>query len=374
MWPLLGWFSGLMCVGSVAGAIAWGASMQSSSLYYQANGLHDEEVIVGTCNMTQTQAYSLNATSNRMYSAFLISYGAAFLCFMLSKLMLLGRLTNEASRAQMHAQSGRLLPMLFRAMAAAVVMCSVLSMVAYTAAGVYYVQSAAFKDLAVAACDAAGQDTNSSVAFVNSATAVSARGGTAVAVQNGSEAIALLLVSVAFVVLVTLSVAMFRRAEQAASQALLSCLQRNAEHQQSDRRTERAITIVDDTMHAAVDQRRRLVAACIVVLIMFPVRAAYDFLNAYASFSNPYNPACQLCDACQSNRFHVKVWLYYTPEFHPVIVALSSPLPLVLSLWLITAAHTSAVAIAENVLRARLGKEVSKRPKDPVTTAAAANE
>jgi hypothetical protein len=49
-------------------------------------------------------------------------------------------------------------------------------------------------------------------------------------------------------------------------------------------------------------------------------------------------------------------------------------LPLVLSLWLRTAAHTSAVAIAENVLRARLGKEVSKRPKDPVTTAAAANE
>ena len=45
------------------------------------------------------------------------------------------------------------------------------------------------------------------------------------------------------------------------------------------------------------------------------------------------------------NMYVVKAWLLYTPEFQSVVVALSSPLPLTLSLWLITAAHTRALAL-----------------------------
>ena len=36
MWPLLGWFSCLMCVGSVAGCVAWGAASQSNAIYWEA--------------------------------------------------------------------------------------------------------------------------------------------------------------------------------------------------------------------------------------------------------------------------------------------------------------------------------------------------
>jgi hypothetical protein len=36
MWPLLGRFSGFMCIGSLAGAVAWGTIMQSNDLYYDA--------------------------------------------------------------------------------------------------------------------------------------------------------------------------------------------------------------------------------------------------------------------------------------------------------------------------------------------------
>ena len=50
----------------------------------------------------------------------------------------------------------------------------------------------------------------------------------------------------------------------------------------------------------------------------------------------------------------VKAWLIYTPEFQSVVVALSSPLPLTLSLWLITSAHARALAIAVNVQQAGL--------------------
>ena len=51
----------------------------------------------------------------------------------------------------------------------------------------------------------------------------------------------------------------------------------------------------------------------------------------------------------------VKAWLLYTPEFQSVVVALSSPLPLTLSLWLITAAHTRALALHANMRLAMKG-------------------
>jgi hypothetical protein len=45
----------------------------------------------------------------------------------------------------------------------------------------------------------------------------------------------------------------------------------------------------------------------------------------------------------------VRAWLAFTPEFQPLVVALSSPVPLTLSLWLITAAHTRALALQANM-------------------------
>ena len=48
-------------------------------------------------------------------------------------------------------------------------------------------------------------------------------------------------------------------------------------------------------------------------------------------------------------RYGVRAWLAYTPEFQPLVVAWSSPVPLTLSLWLITAAHTRALALQANM-------------------------
>ena len=77
--------------------------------------------------------------------------------------------------------------------------------------------------------------------------------------------------------------------------------------------------------------------------------------------------ACTICGPCQSLPYLIKTWLIYTPEFQPIIVALSSPLPLVVSLWIITQAHTRAFGIAFNVLRARLGRDVPRQPTLPTS-------
>ena len=104
---------------------------------------------------------------------------------------------------------------------------------------------------------------------------------------------------------------------------------------------DKAMLVVGSSQQAAAEQRRRLVAACAIIMITFPVRVAYDIMAAYGNLGT-VNNSCASCGACQSQRWLVATWLNYTPEFQPIIVALSSPLPLAVSLWLITSAHRRA--------------------------------
>ena len=355
MWGQLGWFSGLMCVGSVAGAAAWGAKMRANTLSYEGIALV----------LNAQQQYAQLASASRWAAAFSIIYPVELLCFIAPKLMMLGRLTNIAARRlqvlaqeQEEGRGGRLgtgaLARVCRGIAAAVVLCCLAGMVALDVAAAYTVQAAALLDRAAAACDAQGNDTNSSLALLNGNDNFSTASSAATAVQVALEAVLLLLISSAYLLLVPLSVAMSRRAERSCALALLSS---GAGTNAGDARTDSVAAIVDDTMQAAVQQRRHLVIACVIVLLTFPARAAYDLINAYSSFNNAFNPACAgPCDACQPDQFLINVWLAYTPEFQPLVVALSSPLPLLVSLWIITGAHARAYTISLNILRARLGK------------------
>ena len=351
-WGQLGWFSGMVCVGSVAGAVAWGASMQSNAFFYEA----------AVPGVTPQQIYTLYASAGRFNAVLCIFYGLEFLCLIISKLMLLGRLAanaTQSSQAVVTEMSGvrrrwlsaRALPNVYRVMAGAVVVGGVLGMVADIVAGVYFVQTGLLADQAAVACDAAGNDTNSSLALSNAASAINTKAGTASSVQSISEALTLLLVSIAFLVIVSWSVALFRLSEREAARALQSVNGRgNIRPSEAN-----AARIVADAMQAAAEHRRRLTAACVIVLITFPARSALDLLLAYADFNALYNPACGTCDSCQSNQVLINNWLTYTPEFQPIVVAVSSPLPLTLSLWLVTKAHARVRLIAADVERARAG-------------------
>jgi hypothetical protein len=347
MWMQLGWFSGLVCAGSVAGCVAWAANMQRKVFLFE-----------GDVTINAGRKYTLYASAHRWQAAFSIMNGIEVLCFIIAKLMMLGRLTNNAARSlQEQGQGGGAVVRVFHVVAAAVLLCSVGGMVALDVAAAYLVQYVAVIDQAAAACDAQGNDTTSSLTLVSEALGFQTQSGTFISVQAILEAATLLLISSSYIILVPLSVAMFRRAERVGAHELLALAARaEVSVNTVNPRTERAAAIVDDTIQAAAEQRRRLVIACVVVLISFPARAAFDLLNAYALFDNPRNPACDFCGACQTERFLVRYWLLYTPEFRPIVVALSSPLPLFVSLWIITGAHAQAYAISLNILRARLGR------------------
>ena len=106
-----------------------------------------------------------------------------------------------------------------------------------------------------------------------------------------------------------------------------------------------------DNIDASAELRKRLLSACIIVIITFPSRAAFDFLNAYAALNQDTNPSCGQCDPCQSDQGLIGLWINFTPEFWAIVVALSSPLPLALGLWIVTRAHSRQMKIAGDVQR-----------------------
>ncbi len=306
MWPLLGWFSGLICVGSVAGCVAWGAATQSNALYWE----------LFAPGATRVQFYTLGASYQRWLAVVYIFNGLEFICLIIPKLVLLGRLGSNALRSMRDQVPesasirttwvrGRAPQMMYRVFAAAVVLSSAVGMAAYAAGGAYNGQMSALADAAAAAWDPLGNDTNSSRAIYAVINDKTSYRYDCLAVQSVSEATALVLISSTYLLLVTLSVAIFRQAEKVAARALIF----------GQFRGTRAATtvIVDDSMRAAAEQRRRLTFACVVVLVTFPCRAAFDLLQAYCTYNVQYNSLCPSpCGTCQSTQY-VPPFLMFSP-------------------------------------------------------------
>ncbi len=107
-------------------------------------------------------------------------------------------------------------------MAGAVVVGSVVGMVAAIASGAYYVQQVGLNDEAAAACDAAGNNTHSSLALVNAANVMNTKANTAGSVESSSDALTLLLVSLFFFDIVSWSLVLFRIPQRVAARLLVS--------------------------------------------------------------------------------------------------------------------------------------------------------
>ena len=82
VWVLYGWFSGLMCVGSVFGAVAWAAEMQYLIFQFLFNA---------SGGGLTPQAQSLIAQAQYWAAAFYVTYAIEFLCLSVAKLLVLHR-------------------------------------------------------------------------------------------------------------------------------------------------------------------------------------------------------------------------------------------------------------------------------------------
>jgi len=86
VWLLYGWFCGLMCVGSVFGAVAWAVWMQFLLAFFS----------VTTPGFTQAQMQLLLVQQYSWQAAFFIPSAIEFVCLSVAKLMVLERMADFA--------------------------------------------------------------------------------------------------------------------------------------------------------------------------------------------------------------------------------------------------------------------------------------
>ena len=86
VWVLYGWFSGLMCVGSVFGAVTWAAWMQFLVAFFTS----------ATHGLSPSQSQLLLAQGQYWSAAFYVTYAIEFLCLSVAKLLVLHRMADFA--------------------------------------------------------------------------------------------------------------------------------------------------------------------------------------------------------------------------------------------------------------------------------------
>ena len=301
VWVLYGWFSGLMCVGSVFGAVAWAADMQNLvfQFHFYAPGL------------TPAQAQSSFAQAQHWWAAFFVTYAIEFLCLSVAKLLVLHRMADFAL-AKVDGMSRRL-AVGGRVVMAAVVVGNVVGLCANVAAAVYAKQSGDFNSASSAAFTANNTDAGNN--FSNEAYQKISVAFDAQSVQNFCEVAVLLIIILAFAVVGIASA----------------------------HRVSSALRDMNDKHGAAGRQlRRKIVGTAAFVFVTFLLRAVYSIMDALANALQNDNAACPtFCDIPCNNVYQlIQNWLFLTPELQLIVVLISSPLALIVALWGMTSERT----------------------------------
>ena len=295
MWVLYGWFSGLMCVGSVFGAVTWAADMQYlvfQFIFYASGG-----------GFTPAQAQSLQAQDQYWWAAFFVTYAIEFLCLSVAKLLVLHRMADFAldkgdGMSRRMAVGGRVVM-------AAVVVGNVAGLCANVAAAVYIKEVG---DLYMASSAAfAANNTDAGNNFINEAAQDVSVSSNAASVQQFCEVAVLLIIILAFAVVGIASA----------------------------RRVSSALRDMNDEHGAAGRQlRRQIVGTAAFVFVTFLLRAVFSTMNALANALQNDNANClTLCDPCNNMYSLIQNWLLLAPEFKLSVVLISSPLALLVALW-----------------------------------------
>ena len=297
VWLLYGWFSGLMCLGSVFGAVTWGAWMQFLVLLYTKVSSSDLGVKQATFALAQ-----------RWRAVFFVTYAIAFLCMSAAKLMVLDRLSDFAvpktdGMFKRIAVGGRVVMV-------AVVVGNFVGLCGNVAAAVDFKESA---DLLSAAASAfTAKDVDSYNTVYNRAIQKSEQASNAASVQQFFEVTVLLIIILAFAVVGVISA---RRVNSAL---------RNMNDEQRHGASARQL-------------RRQIVGTAAFVFVTFLLRAAFSIMYALANaFQNNHaTSACNfMCDpVCYNFYALMQNWIQYTPEFQLTIELISSPLALLVALW-----------------------------------------
>ena len=335
VWVLYGWFSGLMCVGSVFRAVTWAFWMQFLVTLFTSL----------TPGLSPAQGYSLDAQSGYWAAAFYVPYAIEFLCLSVAKLLVLHRMADFA--VPKSDGLSRRLAIGGRVVMAAVVVGNVVGLCGNVAAAVFSKQGG---DLANAAAAAfAANSTQAAYTFVAQADQKETVANDAASVQQFCEVAVLLLIIIAFAVIGP------------------ACARRLSSEQQRHDALVNAFNAADAAAAAPAWRKLRLqiLGTAAFVFVTFLLRAVFSTMNALASvLQTEVNTCNNPCDpACNNVWTVIQNWLQLTPEFQLSVVLISSPLALIVALWGMTDKRTlkhmrsgrgQMVAMRGNLLTVRM--------------------
>jgi len=305
VWRLYGWFSGLMCLGSVFGAVTWAAWMMTLVWIFSQSQVPSGD---------NAQSLAMYAQYCYWYSVFSITYAIEFLCLSVAKLLVLDRMA-DFSVPKGDGTSKRL-AVGGRVVMAVVVVGNVVGLCANVAAAVFYKKAGDYSSAASAAFAANNTDAgnNMSISADNSFQVAS----DANSAQSFCEVAVLLIIIVAFAVV---GIAGARRVSSALA------------------------NMGDEHRAAGRQLRRQIVGTAAFVFVTFLLRAAFAIMNALANGLQNNGAACGATDSnpCDSSCYNVytimQSWLQFTPELQLIVVLISSPLALLVALWGMTSKH-----------------------------------
>jgi len=298
VWLLYGWFSGLTCVGSVFGVVAWAVWMQVLLAFFAGS----------TPGLTHAQAHSLVVQENNREAAFFIPSAIEFLCLSVAKLMVLERMADFAvAKAD---DTSRRVDVWGRIVMAAVILGNVVIVGSSVAAVVLFKETASLfsaSDTAYAANNTVGSNYLGQQALQKYSDALIAE-----SVQQFSEVTVLLIIIFAFAVV---GIAGARRVNS----ALRSM---NDEHGAAGRQL-----------------RRQIVGTTAFVFVTFLLRAVFSIMYALARALQNADAACaatasSVCDSTCFNQWRLMdFWITFTCEFQSMVVLISSPVAMIVALW-----------------------------------------
>ncbi len=379
-WKHMRRFCGWMCGGCIAGVIAFTAILQS---VYFSNASNVPGIAV-------RNNYELKASADRYMASFSIFYPWMTLCTIYSMNMLLRRVSDHASHSYYNQarDHGRItghtrfdlrdffgqyaLYYFVRSMNVISVLLCVSNILARIVSAAFRAEAAGILDQAAAACGAGGTGTNTSQSLYNQyLEGAAANSSRAAAASRVVEAVLHVGMVAGFLLFFPPCIIMFYRVERRLNGIIQEMNHRTAHgnvflpyefsptaadgtQTQTEMRINDARSFLGLIKSSAVSQRRRFYLCLIIVLAALVCQALLAVVITLIATGNQSvpNSDCELCQSCQSISYLITQWYIGTPEFLPLVTSITSTLPLMLSLWLMTTKEDRELMINPSRFRA----------------------
>lgn len=305
LWQFYGIFCALGFLGCVAGVVAFLSLMFGNISAYRT----------ARSQLLTTRYFRNLARFETLYTVYTTFYALQFSCLGLAKLAVLDRLVNfihtvftPDERRRLHGLQWKFL--------ALIIFLNVSSVAASAAAVVFGIRAsgAGLEALHMVNTSQASKLAVTQLGYQDQA-------AFAVGVQMWGEVAVLLLAIVAFLFLGSLCARRLRAANRVLDATVET-------------------TPIRSTRAAGVRLKRQILATVGVVFFTFLIRATFAIMNAWAWMAPEVTenlvPGCDIvdqCNACQTDRFYLKIWLFNTPEVNAITIFLSCPVALAVSLW-----------------------------------------